>query len=228
MKRMALTALAALVLIGVAPVAAQEINLENDDHKALYALGLLLSDRLKELKLSPEELDVVEVGIEDGVFNREPKIVLGDHQATIDAFFKERYDAMVARQKAAGVGFVADAAKRPGAVQTESGMVFIGFEEGTGESPDATDTVKLHYHGTLMDGKVFDSSVARGEPASFQLDKVIPCFREGLQKMKVGGKATLYCPPDLAYGERGAPPTIPPAATLVFEVELLEIEATSN
>ncbi len=135
---------------------------------------------------------------------------------------------MVARLKAQGETFLVEAAKRPGAVKSESGMIFVGFEEGTGESPGATDTVKLHYHGTLTDGTVFDSSVARGEPASFGLDKVIPCFGEGLQKMKVGGKATLYCPSDLAYGDRGAPPKIPPGATLVFEVELLEIETTSN
>ena len=173
-------------------------------------------------------MNVVEVGLEDGVFGHDPKIRLGEHQETIDAFFKKRYDAMVVRLQAQSEAFLADAAQRPGAVKTESGMVIVGFEEGAGASPDASDTVKLHYHGTLTDGSVFDSSVARGEPASFRLDKVIPCFGEGLQQMKVGGKATLYCPAALAYGERGAPPKIPPGAALVFEVELLEIEAISN
>jgi FKBP-type peptidyl-prolyl cis-trans isomerase FkpA len=96
--------------------------------------------------------------------------------------------------------------------------------EGSGPSPGATDVVRVHYHGTFPDGQVFDSSVKRGEPASFPLNRVIPCWTQGLQQMKVGGKAKLVCPPDLAYGASGAPPTIPPNATLVFEVELLEIQ----
>jgi len=103
-------------------------------------------------------------------------------------------------------------------------LQIVHEREGTGRSPAATDTVKVHYHGTFTDGSVFDSSVQRGEPASFPLNRVIPCWTQGLQQMKVGGKAKLTCPPSLAYGERGAPPTIPPDSTLLFEVELLAIE----
>lgn len=95
---------------------------------------------------------------------------------------------------------------------------------GDGPSPGATDVVQVHYHGTFPDGRVFDSSVERGEPASFPLNRVIPCWTQGVQQMKVGGKAKLVCPPGLAYGERGAPPTIPPNATLVFEVDLIAIQ----
>ena len=95
---------------------------------------------------------------------------------------------------------------------------------GNGPSPGASDVVQVHYHGTFPDGRVFDSSVERGEPASFPLNRVIPCWTQGVQQMKVGGKAKLVCPPDLAYGASGAPPTIPPNATLVFEVELLGIQ----
>jgi FKBP-type peptidyl-prolyl cis-trans isomerase FkpA len=98
------------------------------------------------------------------------------------------------------------------------------LREGTGSSPTATSTVKVHYHGTFPDGRVFDSSVERGEPISFPLDQVIPCWTQGLQQMKVGGKAKLVCPPDMAYGPEGRPPTIPRNATLQFEVELLGIE----
>jgi FKBP-type peptidyl-prolyl cis-trans isomerase FkpA/FKBP-type peptidyl-prolyl cis-trans isomerase FklB len=101
--------------------------------------------------------------------------------------------------------------------------VVIPLKVGTGPSPAATDKVKVHYHGTLTDGTVFDSSVQRGEPITFPLDGVIGCWTEGVQKMKVGGKARLVCPSETAYGERGAPPRIKPGATLVFEVELLEI-----
>ena len=104
-------------------------------------------------------------------------------------------------------------------------MVYIEQKKGTGASPKATDTVKVHYKGTLVDGKTFDSSYDRGEPAQFPLNGVIPCWTEGVQKMAVGGKAKLVCPPAIAYGDRGSPPVIPPGATLVFEVELLEVGA---
>jgi FKBP-type peptidyl-prolyl cis-trans isomerase FkpA len=108
--------------------------------------------------------------------------------------------------------------------KTASGLEYTELVAGKGASPQATDTVKVHYRGTLMDGKEFDSSYARGQPAEFPLNRVIPCWTEGLQKMKVGGKAKLVCPPSIAYGERGHPPVIPPSATLNFEVELLEIK----
>jgi FKBP-type peptidyl-prolyl cis-trans isomerase FkpA len=117
----------------------------------------------------------------------------------------------------------AAAAKEPGATVTASGLVYRVLTEGTGASPAATDTVKVHYRGTLPDGKEFDSSYKRGEAASFPLNRVIPCWTEGVQRMKVGGKARLTCPPAIAYGERGAGAVIPPNATLHFEVELVEI-----
>ncbi len=111
-----------------------------------------------------------------------------------------------------------------GGEASESGLVITHLEEGTGASPAATDVVVVHYHGTFPDGKVFDSSVERGQPARFGLNRVIPCWTEGVQQMKVGGKAKLVCPPEIAYGPRGAPPRIPPDATLHFEVELIEIQ----
>jgi len=111
-----------------------------------------------------------------------------------------------------------------GAVSAPGALQIVHEREGTGRSPSATDVVKVHYHGTFTDGKVFDSSVERGSPASFPLNGVIPCWTQGLQQMKVGGKAKLTCPPELAYGAAGAPPTIPPNSTLLFEVELLAIE----
>lgn len=104
------------------------------------------------------------------------------------------------------------------------GLRITHITEGEGPSPGPTDVVRVHYHGTFPDGTVFDSSVQRGEPARFPLNRVIPCWTQGLQQMKVGGKAELVCPPGIAYGERGAPPRIPPNATLHFEVELLGIE----
>jgi FKBP-type peptidyl-prolyl cis-trans isomerase FkpA len=110
------------------------------------------------------------------------------------------------------------------ATPAAGGLGIVHEREGTGRAPGPSDLVEVHYHGTFADGSVFDSSVERGEPAKFPLNRVIPCWTQGLQRMKVGGKARLTCPPELAYGASGAPPTIPPNSTLVFEVELLGIE----
>ncbi|GFE57100.1 FKBP-type peptidyl-prolyl cis-trans isomerase [Geobacter sp. AOG1] len=116
------------------------------------------------------------------------------------------------------------AAKEKGAVKTPSGMVYLSIKDGKGKSPKATDTVEVNYRGTLTDGTEFDSSYKRNQSISFPLSRVIPCWTEGVQKMKVGGKAKLVCPPELAYGTRGAGSAVPPNATLIFEVELLNIK----
>ena len=119
---------------------------------------------------------------------------------------------------------LARAAAEKGAVVTDSGLVFRSVKEGTGAGPLATDTVRVHYRGSFPDGREFDSSYSRGQPATCPLNRVIKCWTEGVQKMKVGGKAKLTCPPSIAYGERGAGSAVPPNATLVFEVELLGIK----
>jgi FKBP-type peptidyl-prolyl cis-trans isomerase FkpA len=119
--------------------------------------------------------------------------------------------------------YLEKAAKEPGAVKTDSGLVYRELRAGGGPSPRATDTVKVNYRGTLTDGTEFDSSYKRNEPISFPLNRVIMCWTEGLQRMKVGGKSKLVCPSAIAYGEAGSPPVIPGGATLTFEVELLGI-----
>ncbi len=118
---------------------------------------------------------------------------------------------------------LAAAAKEPGAVTSATGLVYRSLKDGTGPSPGAADTVKVHYRGTFPDGREFDSSYSRNAPAEFPLNRVIKCWTEGVQRMKVGGKAKLTCPAAIAYGEQGAGGTIPPNATLMFEVELLSI-----
>ena len=119
---------------------------------------------------------------------------------------------------------VEQAAAEKGAVKTPSGMVYRSLTEGSGANPKETDVVRVHYKGTFPDGKEFDSSYKRGQPTEFPLNRVIKCWTEGVQRMKVGGKAKLTCPPSLAYGEKGAGGTIPPNATLQFEIELLAIK----
>jgi FKBP-type peptidyl-prolyl cis-trans isomerase FkpA len=116
------------------------------------------------------------------------------------------------------------AAKEKGAVKTSSGMVYLSIKDGKGKSPTAANTVEVNYRGTLTNGKEFDSSYKRKQSISFPLTRVIPCWTEGVQMMKVGGKAKLVCPPELAYGSRGAGSDVPPNATLIFEVELLGIK----
>jgi len=131
--------------------------------------------------------------------------------------------ALLGCSKPEGAAFLDKAAAEPGAVKTSSGLVYRELTPGSGRSPAATDTVKVNYRGTLIDGTEFDSSYKRNEPAEFPLNRVIPCWTEGVQRMKVGGKSRLVCPSAIAYGEAGSPPVIPGGATLVFEIELLGI-----
>ncbi|MFO1266689.1 MAG: FKBP-type peptidyl-prolyl cis-trans isomerase [Rubrivivax sp.] len=136
--------------------------------------------------------------------------------------------AAYAQQTAASNDPLAAAAAEKGAVVTPSGLVYLALKEGQGPSPGATDTVRVHYRGRFPDGREFDSSYSRGQPASFPLNRVIRCWTEGVQRMKVGGKAKLTCPPAIAYGERGAGGVIPPNATLQFEVELLGVSTGAS
>jgi FKBP-type peptidyl-prolyl cis-trans isomerase FkpA/FKBP-type peptidyl-prolyl cis-trans isomerase FklB len=205
------------------PLLAAPQDPANDDQKTLYALGLAISQSLGTFSLSDVELDMVKNGLTDGVLKRTPKADLQTFGPKIQQLQQARLALVAEGEKKAGAAFLAKAASEKGATKTESGIVITTIKPGTGAVPKATDTVKVHYHGTLTDGTVFDSSVKRGEPATFPLDKVIKCWTEGVQQIKVGGKSRLVCPSNLAYGDAGSPPVIKPGSTLVFEVELLEV-----
>lgn len=213
----------ALLLGGASIVVAAEPELQNDDQKTLYAIGIAVSRSLGPFNLTDQELELVMAGLADGVRHKEPRVDLQVYGPKIQALQSARVSVTAAAEKKAGQAFLDKAAAETGATKTPSGIVITTIKAGEGDSPKATDTVKVHYTGTLIDGTVFDSSVERKEPATFQLNRVIPCWTEGLQLMKVGGKSKLVCPAALAYADRGAPPKIKPGATLVFDVELLEI-----
>lgn len=215
------------VFVTLVPARAESPAPQSEEDKIFYALGLALSANVAQLDLTESELTLVQAGLADGVLGREPQVSLQEYGPRIQGAMQARMAAVVEREKEQGAAFVAKAAEEPGAVKTESGVVYLELEPGDGPSPGPTDTVRLHYHGTLRDGKVFDSSLDR-DPATFALNQVIGCFSEGVQKMKVGGKSRLTCPPDTAYGDRGKPPTIGPAATLVFEVQLVEIVGSTT
>ena len=206
-----------------APSAATGPALDTDQDKTFYAIGLALGQNVRDFNMTPGEADLVALGLRDAMLGNEPKAALDEYGPRIQGLMQERMSAAAGDERQAAEAWVAEQAQQPGAERSDSGVVFIPIVEGTGASPTADSTVRVHYHGTLRDGTVFDSSVDRGEPISFPLSGVIPCWTEGVQKMKVGGKATLVCPSDTAYGDRGSG-SIPGGAALAFEVELLALE----
>jgi FKBP-type peptidyl-prolyl cis-trans isomerase FkpA/FKBP-type peptidyl-prolyl cis-trans isomerase FklB len=221
--RIAVMCLPVFVCLTLSTASAASPEPSNDEQKTLYALGLAISQSLATFSLSEGELEFVKAGMTDGTLNRKAKVDFQIFAPKVQQMQKARASVLAEKEKKAGESFLAKAAAEKGSTRTASGIVITVIKEGKGASPKESDTVKVHYHGTLVDGTVFDSSVQRGEPATFPLGQVIPCWTEGVQKIKVGGKSRLVCPASLAYGDRGAPPKIRPGATLVFEVELLDI-----
>jgi FKBP-type peptidyl-prolyl cis-trans isomerase len=194
-----------------------------DTDKALYALGLAISESLKSFTLTPAELEKVMGGLRDGAAGKGRFPFDQKAQQLVSDLAKGRFAAAAEKEKAKGAAYLEKSAKEKGAVKTAGGAVVIPLAEGKGATPAPTDTVKVHYTGTLVDGKVFDSSRQRGQPAEFPLNQVVPCWTEAFQKIKVGGKAKIVCPSSIAYGEQGRPPVIPGNAVLTFDIELLDI-----
>jgi len=205
------------------PAASGEVDLETDDQKTIYAIGLALARELEPFDLTETEIAIFEQGLRDAVLGQPPKVDLATQGPRIESLAKARRAAASVEESKAAEAFLAAAAAASGAQKSDSGLIYLEVSPGTGASPKASDTVSVHYHGTLRDGTVFDSSVERGTPAQFPLNRVIPCWTEGVQKMKAGGKSRLTCPASIAYVDNGAPPHIKPGAALAFDVELLEI-----
>ncbi|MGO9831063.1 MAG: FKBP-type peptidyl-prolyl cis-trans isomerase [Myxococcaceae bacterium] len=224
-----------VLLLGLlAPVAALAADPakpdKTDEDKSLYGMGYIIGVRnLEGLGLSARELKIVEEGISDAATGTKAKVDVDAQMQKIIAFAKARASAGVDKEKAAGLEFAEKAAKEPGAVKIpvegEGFLVYRTITPGTGATPAATDTVYIDYEGKLTNGSVFDSSYRRGLPAEFLLKQGIKCWTLGVAKMKVGEKAQLICPSNVAYGDEGQPPNIRGGATLVFTVELRSIKS---
>ena len=223
MRRFLLLALTLGLFACFSPTpSAEEIALETDDHKVLYAVGQALARNIANLEFTPEELVYVSAGLNEGASGADPRIDMTVYGPMLDASMRTRMNEVTQKEREAGQAYCDSMAQEEGAEKLASGMVFKLITEGDGPVPTATDNVKVHYHGTLRDGTVFDSSRDK-DPAQFNVGGVIPCFSEGLQKLKVGGKAKLTCPAEIAYGDRGRPGSIRPGAALTFEIELVEL-----
>ena len=205
------------------PQQATQAPLDTEEQQTAYALGYKLGENIQSLELSEVEIDALRQGLTDAAGGTAARVDMTQAEPKVKELAVRRGKRAAEGRREAEVAFLAKAAQEEGAVRTASGLIIVHTTEGEGATPAATDRVKVHYHGTFLDGSVFDSSVQRGQPAVFPLNGVIPCWTEALQLVKVGGKARVICPPEIAYGDRGAPPRIPPGASLIFEVELLEV-----
>lgn len=220
----------ALMCMLATPVFAQEtdqkeetkLELKSAKQKGSYAIGYQIGGQLKGQGMRPA-IEALIAGLQDALKAADPQVPLEEMQAAVREFSVESRTELANINKKEGEEFLAKNKKKEGVVTLESGLQYEVIKKGDGDSPGRSDRVTTHYHGTLIDGTVFDSSVERGQPATFGVGMVIPGWTEALQKMKVGDKWRLFIPSDLAYGVRGAGDSIGPNATLIFEVELLEI-----
>jgi FKBP-type peptidyl-prolyl cis-trans isomerase FklB len=221
-----ITALASLLLMACnrsSTALGGEVSLATMEDSLAYALGVSIGENLKQSGFDELNTAAMNQALKDVYGGDSTRMSVEDATMIINDFMMAKTEAEAAGAKQAGQDFLAENAEREGVITTASGLQYEVITEGTGASPSATDQVTVHYHGTLIDGTVFDSSVDRGQPATFPLNGVIPGWTEGLQFMKEGGKTKLFIPSDLAYGDQGAGELIGPGATLIFEVELIKV-----
>ena len=222
------TLLALFLLVASVPLLAQgDIDLENEDNRIAYSIGANIGQNLVAQQIVDGiELNAFIIGMVDAI-SGEPQMEQAEMMAALQSYMQAQADAAAEalnENLVASEAFLAENGQRDGVVTLESGLQYQIMESGPdGPSPTTSDSVLAHYHGTLTDGSVFDSSVDRGEPATFGVSQVISGWTEALQLMSVGDKWRLYVHPDMAYGEASPTPAIPPNSALIFEVELLEI-----
>lgn len=215
-----LCAISMLCLVGIAMAA--DAELQTDEEKVFYYLGTALSVNLAPLNPTDEEVELIVRGLHDALAGTAIELDAEAFGLKLNEIAQERMAVSSLREEAAGREYLQQMAAEDGAIMTDSGIVILELVAGTGASPAPDSTVTAHYHGTLRDGTVFDSSVTRGQPFTSSLDKVIPCWREAIPSMQEGGKSKISCPAELAYGARGSG-AIPGGAALTFEVELIDV-----
>jgi len=198
-------------------------ELETMEDTILYGLGMSLMSTVDQFNIEDPNMGAVVAGMQD-VLDENQKFTDQEFNTIAQSYFQEQQMKAGEENRAEGEEFLAENAEKEGVITTESGLQYEVIEEGSGESPAATDQVTVHYEGRTIDGEVFDSSLERGEPASFPVSGVIPGWTEALQLMKPGAKYKLYVPSDLAYGPRGAGADIGPNETLIFDVELISVD----
>jgi len=203
----------------------KDVQLVNEIDSVSYSLGLNVAKNVKTQGLEDVNIDAILKAFNDVYSDNEPMISEMDAGQCLNTYFQKAQLAKSGVSKEAGIAFLAENKSKDGVITTESGLQYEIITDGTGQKPGLEDKVTTHYHGTLIDGTVFDSSVDRGEPVSFPVNGVIPGWTEALQIMSVGSKYKLYVPSELAYGERGAGGAIGPNEALIFEVELISIDA---
>jgi FKBP-type peptidyl-prolyl cis-trans isomerase FkpA len=200
------------------------VGLRSDEDKAFYTLGTEMGKSLQLMQLSKREVEIIAMGLKDRALNRNLSVNPEEHIAKLRELTQARQNIVAKKENEAGDDYLKQIEGQSGFVKKPSGLIFKEITEGKGKSPTTKDFVKVHYEGKFRDGSVFDSSIKRGQPARFAVTGVIPCWTEALQMMKVGSKAEIYCPANIAYGERGSPPVVPGGAMLAFQLELLSIE----
>ncbi|MAD50530.1 MAG: peptidylprolyl isomerase [Flavobacteriales bacterium] len=210
-----------ILIMGITSINAQNLNTEME--KVSYSLGVNVAKSVKNQGLESIDSEAIAQAFTDVFEGNELKISEQESNVILQEYFGKLAQKAQSQNVEAGQNFLAENAKRDGVVTTATGLQYEVLTEGSGDSPKETDQVTVHYHGTLIDGTVFDSSVERGQPATFPVNGVIPGWVEALQLMNPGAKFKLFIPSNLAYGERGAGGAIGPNASLIFEVELISI-----
>lgn len=224
-RRLFALGLATLVGATVLPSSAQAepAKVESELDKAIYLIGVDLSQRLKQFFFTDEEVEIIVRGLREGHAGKQIDLDPTQYFSKLKQMQEDRAKAALELEAPRSLAYLEAERKKPGVKVLESGLIFTDVVPGSGGNAVIGEKVKVHYTGTLRDGTVFDSSIKHGKPFEFVIGQVIQCWNEAIPRMKVGGKARLVCPAEVAYGDAGVPPAIPPGAVLTFDVELLEV-----